>query len=102
MGIPNSNTISRRIAKVTISPILVSDWLRTGAIIPAFPVSSFECIEGIPEDAKYIRGSYDSMQDEFVLFFEHPSFDEISIKDHVPEIKVNFKVTYLSTEVKNE
>jgi hypothetical protein len=92
------NDVAGNFMRVTISPLLIAEWLKTGWHIPDYPVVAIECIEGLPKDAKYIRGAYDSMRDEFILIFEHPSFDAVLHGADIPIIRPMHRNTYAAVE----
>lgn len=91
----NNISTSIRQVKVVISPLLLAELVKTGWTIPRSPQASIECIEGLPPDAKYIRGGYDSDRDKFIMIFEHPSFDEVHLGGILPEVTPIFRETYL-------
>jgi len=73
---------------VRVSPELLAQMCSTDWCIPRHDLESIWCVEGVPPGARYIRGFYDSMRDEFGMVFEHESFADIESGNALPEIKV--------------
>jgi hypothetical protein len=57
-------------------------FIKTGRLI--------ECTRGLPEDAKLIQIGYAPNRKEYVVTFEHPSFDPIPIGQPLPEFVVEY------------
>lgn len=74
-----------------VSPILLSEMMVVGWKIPNDGRYSIETIEGVPTDAKYLRGFYDSQSDLFGLVFEHESFAETQRGQALPNIYVTYQ-----------
>ena len=45
-----------------------------------------ECVEGLPDGARYVRGFYDAEKGLVGLVFEHESFKEVPWGGAMPEI----------------
>ncbi len=76
---------------VRVSPELLAQMCSVEWSIPDSGLESIWCVEGVPASAKYIRGFYDSMRDEFGMIFEHESFAEVEPGKALPEIRVVFQ-----------
>lgn len=64
----------------------------TGEAIPGLFVKGrmHECVEGLPEDAKFLRAWFEPSNDCFSLIFESESFEDVQVGCQVPEIQVAF------------
>jgi hypothetical protein len=65
----------------------------TGCAIPGLFIKgrTHECIEGLPEDAKFLRAWFDSSNDCFSLIFESESFEDIRVGEQIPELRTEFR-----------
>ena len=55
---------------------------------------NIECVEGLPEDAQFVRAFFDS--DRLTLIFKHPSWPEdvLQTDQNIPMIPVTFRTRY--------
>lgn len=59
---------------VLFSPELLKDWMIEGSEMPK---NALRCVIGIPNDAVFIRGYYDSRWNAFAAIYEHPTWEEV-------------------------
>jgi len=83
--------MSPRYKTVLFSPELFHEWIIEGAKIPS---CSTECVEGIPEDAKFITGDYDVVRHCYVAIYEHPSWPEVMLEDTPVTLMCRFETHY--------
>ncbi len=50
-----------------------------------------ECVQGLPEKASFIGIAYDPMRDVFLLCFESPEWDIVSINQELPWYTVAYR-----------
>lgn len=65
----------------------------TGCAIPGLFIKGrvHECIEGLPEDAKFLRAWFEPSNDCFSLIFESESFEEVEEGNEIPIFMPEFK-----------
>lgn len=82
---PRMRERGRRLRAYSFTPEFVTHIMTTGWHVGyAGEGDSIECVEGIPEGAKRVGQYYDEKTDEFVMVFEHESFDQhIFLGSHV-------------------
>jgi len=69
---------------VPISGRLFEELLTTGNTIVA------RCVDGLPDGARFIAMQYDGMRDEWLLVFEHESFEPVEEAKVLPRKMITY------------
>jgi hypothetical protein len=69
-----------RLKTVTFSPVLFTQWVTQGNVVPAV-----QCLSGVPEGSQFVRGFYDGYRNVFGAVYEHPAFDDVPDGQEIPE-----------------
>jgi hypothetical protein len=81
--------MKRRIRTVSIVPHLLL------AMMQADPDRCWQNVSGVPHDATLFQAAYDSRDQVFRLYIEHPSFDEVEEGYICPDQEVRFETVSL-------
>ena len=77
---------------VLMSPELLQGMLTTGWHVGKD--RAIECIDGLPEGARFITAYYDYIRQVIALIFEHPDWPEIVPYSEPPIIMPTFRAQY--------
>ena len=73
-----------RLRSIRITTDLIQHWFTTGK-----QTKAFDCIEGLPEDAKFCAGYLDPKDESVIVFiFWSEAFEETDISKPIPELCV--------------
>ena len=84
-----SKQTTRRICRVDIQPIVLSEVIRRG-------VKNKVTSSGVPDSATLVGEGYDPYGNVFFLLYEDSSFSEVHPGDLIPKITPSLTVHYAS------
>lgn len=74
---------------VLMSSVFLHDWMSVG---PAYQV---QCVEGLPNDARFVGMSYDYQRDLYGLCFESETWEPIPLGQMLPTINPRYRLWQL-------